>query len=102
VAWFRNFYKCDGCDEKWAAEWSCKVDDDCPYCGERHMVPYLADDLTYLVVERENVHVVLHSPESAEDSPDFEEVAEFLTREMAEAYVATALQSLAVHLPEPG
>jgi hypothetical protein len=76
------------------------VDDDCPYCGARHMVPYEANDLTYLVMERGNVHVVLHSPESADDSPDYEEIVEFSTRELAETYVAAALPILTVHLPE--
>jgi hypothetical protein len=75
------------------------ADDDCPHRGTHS---YQTDDLTFLTIERENVAIVLHSPESAEDSPDYEEKVEFPARELAEAYVAAALATLTVHSPEAG
>ena len=44
MAWFRNFYECAECSRKWTDEWSAMCDDDCPYCGARHMSPYKSDD----------------------------------------------------------
>jgi hypothetical protein len=90
MAWFLNFYQCEDCEEMWEDAWSCTVDDDCPFCGSRHMVPYASDDLIFQVVEEEGRFVVIRSPDSAEDSPDYEEVAEFSTRDQAEAYVFEA------------
>jgi DNA-directed RNA polymerase subunit RPC12/RpoP len=46
AAWFRNFYKCAECGGKWTDEWSAMCDDDCPYCGARHMTPYKSKDAT--------------------------------------------------------
>jgi hypothetical protein len=63
------------------------VDDDCPYCGARHISPHDAHELTFLIMEKESDYVVMHSPETAEHAPDYIEVAAFPTREAAEAYV---------------
>jgi DNA-directed RNA polymerase subunit RPC12/RpoP len=75
VAWFRNRYRCEDCEREWADEWSSTCDDDCPHCGARHMSPYKSDDLTEVVEERDGKFIALRSPESAEDAPDYQEVA---------------------------
>jgi rubrerythrin len=41
---FRNFYWCEKCGHEWNDLWECKVDDDCPVCGARHMSPYKSED----------------------------------------------------------
>ena len=87
MAWFRNRYSCDRCEFEWEDEWSCMCDDECPECGARDMCPYDGIDLTEVVEERAHAFVVLRSPESAEYDPDYEEVAEFPTRELAGAYL---------------
>jgi hypothetical protein len=63
------------------------VDEDCPYCRAREISPHDAHDLTFLIMKRESGYVVMHSPETAEHTPDYVEAAEFPTREAAEAYV---------------
>lgn len=45
MAWFRNFYKCSDCGGQWTDDWSSMCDDDCPYCGARHMSPYKSTDV---------------------------------------------------------
>jgi hypothetical protein len=90
MAWFENFYRCDACDAEWGDEWSCIVDDECPICGARDMVPYGAQELTFLVMRQGDVYVVFRSPGTAEHTPDYEEIGEFSTRELADAYAAEA------------
>jgi hypothetical protein len=90
MAWFLNSYECDHCEERWEDEWSCMADDECPSCGAGDMVPHLSQDLTFLVVEREGIHVVLRSPDTAEDEPEYQLAGEFPTRALAEAYVVEA------------
>ena len=46
MAWFLNLYKCDRCRRRWADEWSCMCDDECPHCGARDMTPYESEELT--------------------------------------------------------
>jgi DNA-directed RNA polymerase subunit RPC12/RpoP len=75
MAWFQNHYRCARCRREWSDEWSCMCDDDCPYCGARHMSPHDSDDLTEIVGERDGRFVALRSRDDAEDSPDYEEVA---------------------------
>jgi len=94
MAWFRNYYECDRCTGKWESEWSCMVDDECPFCEERDMVPFDADDLTFLIDQRPNLYVVLQSPEIAEDAPDYVEVAEFPAQAQAKSYVDEAKRRL--------
>jgi hypothetical protein len=43
--WFRNYYRCTRCECEWTDIWSARCDDDCPFCGARHMSPYKSDDL---------------------------------------------------------
>jgi hypothetical protein len=74
MAWFCNHYRCGSCGCEWSDEWSSTCEDDCPECGERHMTPYVSDDLTEIIEEQDGECVVLRSPDSAEDSPDYEEV----------------------------
>lgn len=88
MTWFRNYYECYRCDETWEDEWSCMCDDDCPACGARHASPFDSDDLTFVIEADTNCFVVLRSPESAEEDPDYQEEIRFLTLAMAEAYVS--------------
>lgn len=63
-------------------------DDECPYCEARDNTPVQSDDLTMLI-EREGAEfVVLRSPETAEDDPDYLEVARFATEEQAKEFFA--------------
>jgi hypothetical protein len=52
------------------------------------MSPDQSDDLTHMLEQRANRFVVLRSVESADDTPDYEIVARFPSRELAEAYLA--------------
>ncbi len=88
MAWFRNRYLCARCQFEWENEWSCTCDDDCPKCGARHMSPYDDIELTRVIEKRAYGFVVLRSPESAEHTPNYEEVAEFPSLELAEAYLS--------------
>lgn len=87
MAWFRNHYQCARCGRKWEDEWSATCDDDCPHCGARHMSPYDSDDLTEVIEQRGNSFVVLRSLQTAEHDPAYEDIAEFRTREEAQAYL---------------
>jgi len=51
------------------------------------MTPYHSIDLTEIVEEDDGVFFVLISPDSAEDSPDYDTVADFATRGEAEAFL---------------
>jgi hypothetical protein len=77
MAWFLNQYLCDKCNHEWQDEWSATCDDDCPYCGSRHMAPYDSNDLTEIIEEFKDKFMVYRSPDTAENSPDYELVAEF-------------------------
>lgn len=93
MAWFENHYTCARCGEDWTDEWSCMCDDDCPRCGARHMSPHDdSEDLTGIVVRERRAFVVLWSPETAGDSPDYEEVARFRTERLAKAYLERRLR----------
>ena len=88
MAWFRNHYICERCDETWEDEWSCMCDDDCPHCGARHMTPSKSDDLTEVIEREGDKFVVFWSPETAEHGPNYHELGTFPTREKAEAFLA--------------
>ena len=64
-------------------------EDDCPFCGARHMSPYKSDDLTEIIEQDGDQFVVLVSPDTAEHEPDYKELASFPSRETAEAFVTT-------------
>jgi hypothetical protein len=64
-------------------------DDDCPHCGARHMSPNDSDDLTKVIERDGREYIVLWSPETAGHDPDYRELGRFLTREQAEAFLAT-------------
>jgi Histidine kinase-, DNA gyrase B-, and HSP90-like ATPase len=49
-----------------------------------------SDDLTELIRPRDGGFVILRSPDTAEHSPDYYEVARFSTRAQAEAYLTSA------------
>lgn len=89
MAWFLNFYRCGRCSRIWSGEWSCTCDDECPHCGFRDMTPFNCEDLTELIVQEGDHFVVLRSPETAEDDPDYEELGRFPTREKAEEFLAS-------------
>jgi hypothetical protein len=89
MAWFLNYYTCERCKGEWEDEWSCTCDDDCPYCGARHMSPEASEDLTKVVEREGDEYVVLWSPESAGHDPDYRELRRFPTLNQAEAFLAT-------------
>jgi hypothetical protein len=89
MAWFLNFYKCERCKRRWTDEWSCMCDDECPHCGFRDMTPYNSEDLTGLIEEENKTYVVLRSPETAEDNPNYRELGRFRTRAEAEKFLAS-------------
>jgi predicted nucleic acid-binding Zn-ribbon protein len=97
MAWFLNYYTCDRCGEDWTDEWSCRCDDDCPNCGARHMSPHDSDDLTHVVEQRGDKFVALRSPDAAEHTPEYFELASFPTQSEAENYLAKNVQPL-IHL----
>ena len=87
MACFRNHYRRERCGFDWDDEWSRTFDDDCPHCGARHMSPADSDDLTIIVTESpDGMFSVLRSPESAENEPDYAEVAHFSTSAEANAW----------------
>jgi hypothetical protein len=88
MAWFSNHYRCARCDGEWTDEWSCMCDDDCPYCGARHMSPSHSDDLTKIIERKADCFVVCWSPASADDDPNYQQVAAFPTLKLAEAYIS--------------
>ena len=88
MAWFRNYYHCGRCGSDWSDEWSCCCDDDCPDCGARHWSPVNCDDLTFVVETQGKLFVVLESPTSADDSPDYDAIAATTLRAEAHAIIA--------------
>ena len=88
MAWFLNFYRCARCKRIWTDEWSCMCDDECPHCGARDMSPFDTEDLTSLIEEEDKAFVVLRSPETAEDKPNYRELGRFSTRAQAEEFLA--------------
>jgi len=88
MAWFINKYRCEDCGDEWEDAWSATCEDDCPHCGSRHMTPYDSVDLTEFVEESEGQFLVFRSPDTAEDSPDYELIAECPTLEAAEEVLA--------------
>jgi DNA-directed RNA polymerase subunit RPC12/RpoP len=89
MAWFLNVYRCERCKKVWTDEWSCTCDDECPHCGSRHMTPFHSEDLTELIAQEGKEFVVLRSPDSAEDDPDYEELGRFPTRVGAEEFLVS-------------
>jgi hypothetical protein len=87
MAWFCNQYECEECGCSWEDEWSCGCDDDCPECGARHMEPVDSVDLSHVIEEWNGKFLIYGSPDSAEDSPDYELIAESATREAAEEFL---------------
>ena len=85
--WFRNHYKCARCGFEWEDEWSATCDDDCAHCGARHMTPYESEDLTRIIDRRRDTFIVLRSSDNAGHEPHYEQIAEFLTEQQAEAYL---------------
>lgn len=64
-------------------------DDDCPFCGARHMTPYKSDDWTVVIEKEGDKFVALCSPETAEYDPDYGASGTFPTRAEAKAYLAS-------------
>ena len=87
MAWFRNHYQCYRCDEAWADEWSCEVDDECPHCGARDACPVDSEDLTFIIENERTCFVVYRSSDEAEYDAAYRETIRFLSKELAEAYV---------------
>jgi hypothetical protein len=87
MAWFRNQYLCNACNCNWQDEWSATCDDDCPYCGTRHMAPYDSVDLTEIIEESNGKFLIYRSPASAEDSASYELIAACDSREAAAKFL---------------
>ncbi|MGN6309766.1 MAG: hypothetical protein ACTHNN_09435 [Xanthobacteraceae bacterium] len=83
MTWFLNHYECDRCHRRWAEEWSCMVDCECPHCGARDMTPHTSDDLTTLIENNGDGFIVLWSPETAEHEPDYRELGRFRMKQQA-------------------
>lgn len=88
MAWFLNKYWCERCEGEWEDAWSATCDDDCRHCGSRHMSPYESIDLTEFVKESAGRFLVLRSPDTAEDSPDYELIADCPTLQAATEVLA--------------
>src|SRR4051794_4837808 len=86
MAWFLNHYTCGRCKKGWTDAWSCMCNDDCPYCGARHMSPDESDDLTIIVEKDTEQFVVFWSPATAEHDPDYWELGSFSNRHHAESF----------------
>jgi len=69
-------------------------DDDCPYCGARHMSPDQSDDLTEVISEEEGAFVVYRSPETAEYHANYFELGRFSTRVDAEKFLNSLSMAL--------
>ena len=83
MAWFLKRYVCEECGAAWSDEWSCPCNDRCPDCRvETETDDY--DDLSIVVQQTRDLAgwVVLVSPNSAEDKPNYVETL-FETREEA-------------------
>jgi hypothetical protein len=89
MAWFLNHYRCDECSRRWANDWSCMCDDECPNCEARDFSPVRSDDLTEIIEQVGDEFIALRSPDTAEHDPDYEEVGRFPTREAAEVFLAS-------------
>jgi hypothetical protein len=68
-------------------------DDDCPHCHARHTEPYDSIDLTEVIEHRGNAFLILRSPVSAEDKPDYLVVVELPTFEEAESFLNRGIAS---------
>jgi hypothetical protein len=51
------------------------------------MTPFDSENLTEFVVQEGDRFIVLRSPETAEDDPDYEELGRFPTRAAAEGFL---------------
>jgi hypothetical protein len=83
LAWFLNLYRCKRCERRWAGEWSARCDDDCPYCGARAVPPQQSEEVTTVIETDRDEYVVLWSPETAKDEPDYRELGRFRSRAKA-------------------
>jgi hypothetical protein len=91
MAWCLKYYECSGCGTKWTDEWSCACNDRCPNC-DTETEPYDDKDLTYVVEPSPaGTFAVMFSPDGAEDSPDYEPIGVFSTRERALAFLTLRL-----------
>jgi hypothetical protein len=88
MAWFRNHYVCIVCDGHWIAERSAALEDDCPFCRAYGVTPYKSDDRTVIVEPDGDVFVVLSSPDTAAQDPDYRPLGRFASRDKAKAFLA--------------
>ena len=74
MAWFLKYYRHAECQTSWTDEWSCACNDECPKCGAE-IEPYDWEDLSVMVDKHPSGTgwVVIVSPPTAEESPDYEE-----------------------------
>lgn len=82
MAWFLNQYYCGDCGTDWEDEWSCCCDDECPACGSGDWSPVVSQDLTETSEDTGDTLILYRSPDDADDSPKYREVARFPYREL--------------------
>ena len=83
MAWFLNLYRCKRCERRWAGESCCRCSEDCPYCGALAMSPQQSEEVTTVIETDRDEYVVLWSPETAKDEPDYRELGRFRSRAQA-------------------
>jgi hypothetical protein len=88
MAWFLNLYRCKRCERRWADEWSCRCHDDCPYCGASATPPDQSEEMTTVIETDGGDYVVLWSPETAKDEPDYRELGRFPSRALAVEFLS--------------
>jgi hypothetical protein len=94
MAWYLKYYECSECSTKWTDEWSCTCNDRCPNC-RAETEPYDDEDLTYVMKPvAPNTFKVVFSPDSAENSPDYETIGVFKNKAEAFALVTARQDSL--------
>lgn len=77
MAWCLKYYECTKCRIKWTDAWSCACNDRCPNC-RTEIEPYDDEELTYVVEsDPAGKFTVMFSPDSADDSPDYESIGVF-------------------------
>lgn len=87
MAWFLNVYRCRRCSKIWTDELSSTCEGDCRHCGFCDVTPFYSEDMTQLVVKEDGKFVVLRSSDEAQETPDYEELGCFATRDDAKEFL---------------
>jgi hypothetical protein len=94
MAWYLKHYECTVCGAKWTDEWSCACNDRCPNC-RAETEPYDDQDLSNVVESAApGEFIVMFSPDSAEDSPEYEPIGTFDNEHDALAFIQARHESV--------